>query len=391
MSKKSPTPMPAKPGPVGLHSYFFSYPIFCTHSDGQGLVITGGGGGGKAYGVINYLQAHVVIMNPETGDTTMETIASMDTGADAPVSLDYCDGLWACALGRQIMLFKFNDDTLSIEPVFKFESKGNSNFVKIVNSGTAILTGGEDKFFRIWSIVQPNGAAITSVTLKREFNDHNAEVNSADASDGMMVSCGKDGTVKVYVREALSCTIQPRSPDAKHANAALSIRGAFILKNNDIVVLCHLPRGPSHLMLFNTANPSVPKSVLLVDAKSITPSIGINTQRDRIVFSHVGGEKDIYAVPSLKLIHRSRKHCHEMPPGICLFVAPELVLTASPDFSVNFHSPKMTKSNPLWTLLMMLVLFFILAMLFITAFLPETRDAIHRQATSILQGRFEEL
>ncbi len=399
-SKRPTTAMPAKAGPEGMHSYFFSYPLFCAATDGQGLVITGGGGGGKAYGVLNFLQAHVVIVNTLSGEPTLETIASMDTGAEAAVALDYSGhGFWACALGTNVLLFKFNDDTLRIEPVLKFSVGTNPNFVKIIKNSAAgwkILTGGEDKLLKVWQV----DAGLSCSALVCQRNDHGAEIGNADGFNGHILTCGRDGTVKVYLDDSMSvsCSIQPRSPDPKLQAQSLSIRAAFFLPNQEeIVLLCHLPRGPSYLMLYSLSNPATPKTVTLVDPKSITPSMGINAKRDQVVLSHVGGEKDIYGVPALKLVKKSKKHCHEMPPGNCMFVEHDLVLTASPDFSVNFFSHNM-RSKPssvtkfVCTLLLILLLVLTLAAVFVALYLPNGRAMIADHVNHIISHpRVDEL
>jgi WD40 repeat protein len=385
--------VPLKAGPVQSNSFFTSYPIFSLGTDGQGLLITGGGGGGRAYGVLNFLQAHVAILCPSR-KLTLETIATLDTGCDAPMSLDFHPaqgGVWACALGPNCMLFKFNDDSLSIEPLSKWKSEksGNdlhiTNFVKIFqlaggnNYPMQVLTGGEDKIVRLWTVVQEKGpgSRISDVSLVKEFSDHNAEVIDADwqPSGQHFLTCGKDGTVRVWsaYNHQQVVVIQPRSIDKKLANEPLSLRSAFFV-GSDVVVLCHHPRGPAFLMLFSLANPATPVSALKV-SRTITPSVGISQNRDKIVVSHAGGEKDIYAVPSLRLLHKSNKHSHEMPPAKSMFAFDDLVVSASPDFSLNFFDPK-SKSGCGFFALLLLVVLILLIVAAIFAFLPEAKTFI---------------
>lgn len=154
-------------GPPFSNLYFASYPIFALGTDGQGLVITGGGGGGKSYGVLNYLQAHVVIQDPSTRALCVETIATLDTGAGTPIAIDYLKGgLWACSLGNECLLFKFSDDSLSIEPLFRFKTEISgdplhvTNFVRLSahNAQLSVLTGGEDRAVRLWRLSQDSGS-----------------------------------------------------------------------------------------------------------------------------------------------------------------------------------------------------------------------------------------
>ena len=340
MKKESKSGMSAKAGPAGMNSFFLSYPVFCAASDGKGLLITGGGGGGKAYGVINYLQAHVVISEPTL---TVETIATLDTGADAPTALDYCPSAstWACAMGNRCMLFKFNDESLTMEPLFNFKSeisgpdRDMTNFVKIFK--TILITGGENKIVRLWDIDK-------SATLRFEIKDHQAEVVDADASPfntETYLSCGKEGKVLIWGKSSVISTICPKGP--KFPNLSLSIRSAFFINSTQVVVLAHHPRGPAYLFLYTWADPLLPVSIVEVSAKQITPSMAINQERTKIAVSHAGGEKDIYQLPSLKRLNRMNKHCHEMPPGKTVFVN-DLIVSGSPDFSLNFFDPKKTSN-----------------------------------------------
>ena len=406
MSKKETGGVPIKAGPPATHSYFTSYPIFCACSDGQGLVITGGGGGGKSYGVLNFLQAHVVIQDPSSRAITVETIATLDTGADAPMALDYLNvqgGLWAFAAGTNCTFFKFNDDTLLIEPLFKWKSEvtGNelhvTNFVKMFSlpQGLFILTGGEDQVARLWQARQEAGpgSKITQVTLAKELLDHKAEVVEGDwqPSGHHFLTCGKDGTVRVYASHnyQLVSTIQPRSIDKKllNENAPLAIRCAMFVDMNDVVVLCHHPRGPAFLMLFNLANPAAPVSAVVV-SRSITPSMGINAQRDRVVVSQAGGEKNVFAVPSLRKLHSSNRHSHEMPPAKTLFVFKDLVVSASPDFSLNFFDPNLRTSS-LFARVFLFLFWLILVCTIVAGgvfkFLPEGRQFMLQHVPALKQ------
>ena len=398
MSKKDSVvgPMPAKAGPPNMHSYFMSYPLFCVGTDGEGLIITGGGGGGKAYGVINYLQAHVAIQNESSGNVTMETIASMDTGSGAAMALDYIPaqgGVWICGLGSSCLIFKFNDDSLSMEPLFKFRSETNSeshlsNFAKLadINGQIFCLTGGEDKVLRLWQIEQPGGPGtpITGVKLVKELTDHQAEIVDADwsSSTQQFLSSGKDGTVKVWSMNSSSPLVTLQLPKDKKIDEKLnlSIRSAYFVNNpaRDIVVLCHYPRGPAYLMVFSQSSPTMPITSLLV-SRTITPSMGIHPNRDRVAVSHAGGEKDIYAVPSCKLISRSGKHCHEMPPCKTVFVNNNLVVSGSPDFSLNFFDPRMNSSSfigNLFRLILALLIITLIAVLVVILFFPNGADVL---------------
>jgi WD40 repeat protein len=405
MSKKDGA-VPLKPGPPSSNSYFTSYPIFSAWSDGQGLLITGGGGGGKSYGVLNFLQAHVVIQDPSSRLISVETIATLDTGADAPMALDYISvqgGVWASAGGTSCTLFKFNDDTLLIEPLFKWKSEcsGNdlhiTNFVKLFSapSGILVFTGGEDQVARLWEVRQEAGPGtkITQVQLIRELVDHKAEVVDGDwqPSGQHFLTCGKDGTVRIYSahNQQLVSTIQPRSIDKKllNENAPLAIRSAYFVGTSDVVVLCHHPRGPAFLMLFSLTNPTAPISAVVI-SKSITPSMGINEQRDRVVVSHAGGEKDIFAIPSLRKLHASNQHSHEMPPGKTLFVFKDLVVSASPDFSLNFYDP-LRKSSGIFTRLLLFIFWLLLAGILIVCgvfmFLPEGKQVLLQHVPALKQ------
>ena len=409
--KPDPTPVPIKAGPAGSNCYFTSYPIFSLVTDGQGLLITGGGGGGRAYGVINYLQAHVAIQNAANRALTLETIATLDTGADAPLALDFLNaqgGVWGCALGGNCLLFKFNDDTLTIEPLFKWKSEtgGNNlhvtNFIKLMAHGDTLhaLTGGEDKVARLWKIVQMAGpgSKITSVLVVKEFPDHNAEVSDGDwhPSGSQFLTCGKDGTVKVWSMASLGivATIQPRSIDKKLSNETLAIRSAYFLSktSSDVVILCHHPRGPAFLMLYSLANPGAPISVVLA-SRTITPSMGINSARDKVVVSHAGGEKDIYALPSLRTVSRMTKHSHEMPPGNSVFVLEDLVVSGSPDFSLNFFDPKQRSGLSILTLLLVLIMLLFAAVAVVIMYVPEGKALLvqHVPGLKNLHPRFEEL
>jgi len=410
MSKKensSGGPIPAKPGPDGTHSYFMSYPLFCVGTDGEGLIITGGGGGGKAYGVINYLQAHVAIQNESTGNVTMETIASMDTGSGAAMALDYTPaqgGVWICGLGSSCLLFKFNDESLSMEPLFKFRSEKLaeshlSNFAKLadINNVIHILTGGEDKILRLWRVDQSGGpgTAITGVSLLKEFSDHQAEIVDADwhSPSSQFLSCGKDGTVKIWSLNSTSSpitTLQPPKDKRVDQSLNLSIRSAYFVNNpsRDIVVLCHYPRGPAFLMVFSQANPTTPISCIMV-SRTITPSMGINQTRSRVAISHAGGEKDIYAVPSCKLISRTPKHCHEMPPCKTVFVNNELVVSGSPDFSLNFFDPRMNSSSflsKLFKFILLLLILILSVLLVVILFVPSGKDILHATFPDAMAG-----
>jgi WD40 repeat protein len=322
------------------------------------------------------------------------------------MALDFLDqqgGIWACALGTHCMLFRFNDDTLQIEPIFRFKSELSgdelhiTNFVKLVSKdgGISILTGGEDKTARLWQVKQEAGpgSKISEIRMVTEIHDHKAEVVDGDwqPSGQQFLTCGKDGSVRVYstYNQQLVCTIQPRSIDKKLANenAPLAIRSAFFVGNDDVVVLCHHPRGPAFLMLFSIANPVAPVSAVIV-SRSITPSMGISAKRDRIVVSHAGGEKDIFAVPSLRKLHSMNQHSHEMPPGKTLFVFEDLVVSASPDFSVNFFDPYAKRSSSLIMILFWLILVLILIAAGVFLLVPEGRQIMvqHVPALALLHG-----
>jgi hypothetical protein len=124
--------------------------------------------------------------------------------------------------------------------------------------------------------------------------------------------------------------------------------------------------------------------------------MGINSTRDRLVVSHAGGEKDIYGITSssVRLLHRSGKHSHEMPPGRTLFVNQSLTVSASPDFSLNFYDPKMKSGKGVIATLFWLLLF-ILAFLAILVFaVPESHPLIREyvpHAAKLLDIRGSEL
>lgn len=356
-----------------MHSYFLSYPVFCAGSDGHGLLITGGGGGGKAYGVINYLQAHVVVGGHEV---SMETVATMDTGADAPTALSFCPaqgGVWACVLGANCLLFKFNDATLSMETLYRFkcEISGSdlemANCVKLsVSSGSLVcITGGENKIVRVWQIEQQSGAGtkIIGATLKHEFTKHGSEIVDADIVGDLLASSGKDGSVYLFRLSsgAANSQIRPLPLDTK-TSTHLSIRSSFIVnEGKSVVVLCHHPRGPSYLFLYNIQSPQVPIYYVCVSKTQITPSMGISECKTKVVVALAGGEKNIYKIShtNIKLILQSNKHCHEMPPGDTLFLNSDenFVVSASPDFSLNFFDPRFqSRSGLLWAALIVLIL-----------------------------------
>ena len=396
---------PIKAGPPASRSYFTSYPIFCAGTDGQGLLITGGGGGGKSYGVLNFLQAHVVIQDPSSRLVSIETIATLDTGSDAPMALDFLKpqgGIWACALGTHCMIFKFNDDTLQIEPLFRWKSELSgdelhiTNFVKMtaLNGSISLLTGGEDKTARLWQMRQETGpgSRISEISLVTELADHKAEVVDGDWQSGgqHFLTCGKDGSVRVYAsfNQQLVCTLQPRSIDKKMANenAPLAIRSAYFVGNSDVAVLCHHPRGPAFLMLFSLANPVTPVAAIVV-SKSITPSMGINQTRDRIVVSHAGGEKDVFAVPSLRKLFSMTQHSHEMPPGKSFFVFDDLVASASPDFSLNVFDPYAKRTRGFLSMLFWLIVLVLLISAAVFFLYPQGREIMvhHLPALKHLQ------
>ena len=393
--KKEAIPVPLKRGPDGI--FFASYPVFALVSDGQGLLITGGGGGGKAYGVINYLQAHVVIQTPTS--LTVETIATLDTGVDAPTALDYLNtqgGVWICAMGCHSMLFRFNDDSLTIEPLFRWRTElGNerhlTNFAKIFsnpqNGHLHALTGGEDKTARLWLLTQEAGVGtrVTQAVLMAELPEHQAEVVSCDVFGSEFLTTGKDGTVKLWSisNQSLITSITPRSPDKKLADQVLSIRAAYLIGNNNVVILCHHHRGPAFLMLYSAANPAAPLAAVQV-TKAITPSIGISASRDKVVVSHMEGEKSIYLVPSLRLVNRTTKKPHQMPPGKTAFVFDQLAVSGSPDFCLHFYEPNKTagKSACAWILIFILLLLVLAAAIFFLV--PEGR-AVMVQHVPVLQ------
>lgn len=400
MCKKTSGGKPLSAGPPKSDLYFASYPIFALGTDGQGLLISGGGGGGKSYGVLNYLQAHVVIQDPSSRSLCVETIATMDTGTGTPIAIDYMQGgLWACSLGNECMLFRFSDDSLTIEPLFRFKTEISgdplhvTNFVRLFaqpnNGPVSVLTGGEDKSVRLWRLSIDSGSRkITQASLVCELPDHKAEVVDADWQPGgnQFLTCGKDGSVKVWnsFTQSLVCTIEPRSIDKKQSNAGpLSIRSALFVGQNDVVVLCHHSRGPAFLMLYSMSNPGIPISAVTV-SHSIATSMAGDATRSRVAVSQADGQKTVYAVPSLRLLHSSKKNCHQMPPGRTLFLFDNLVVSGSPDFSLSFFDPLRNRVGLLgWLVWLLLVL--ALAVFCMYHFVPEARHVITVHVDSVVQ------
>lgn len=399
MCKKTSGGKPLSAGPPKSDLFFASYPIFALGTDGQGLLISGGGGGGKSYGVLNYIQAHVVIQDPESRSLCVETIATMDTGTGTPIAIEYMQGgVWACSLGDECLLFRFSDDSLTIEPLFRFKTEISgdplhvTNFVRLSgslsNGSVSVLTGGEDKIARLWRLSIDTGSrTISQVSLVSELPDHKAEVVDGDWQPGgnQFLTCGKDGSVKVWnaFTQSLVCTIEPRSIDKKQSNTGpLAIRSALFVGQNDVVVLCHHSRGPAFLMLYSISNPGIPIASITV-SRSIATSMAADATRSRVAVSQADGQKTVYAVPSLKSLHSSKKNCHQMPPGRTLFVFDNLVVSGSPDFSLSFFDPLRGKVSWFgWLLWLILVL--CLAMLCMYYFVPEARDAITMHVDSVV-------
>jgi hypothetical protein len=215
------------------------------------------------------------------------------------------------------------------------------------------------------------------------------------------LSCGKDGTVKVWSMNSSAplTTIQPPKDKRVDQSLNLSIRSAYFINNpsRDIVVLCHYPRGPAFLMVFSQTNPTTPITNVLV-SRTITPSMGINQTRDKVAVSHANGEKDIYSlVPGCKLLSRTPNHCHEMPPCKTVFVNNQLVVSGSPDFSLNFFDPRMNASSFFTNLIrfiLWLLILVLLVLLVVILFFPSGSDLLHKtfpDAMAILHGQRDEL
>ena len=234
------------------------------------------------------------------------------------------------------------------------------------------------------------------------MNDHQAEIVDADwcPSSHQFLSCGKDGTVKVWSLNSPSPTASLEPPKDKRMDPSLnlSIRSAYFINNvsRDIVVLCHYPRGPAYLMVFSQSNPTTPVSSIMV-GRSITPSMGINQSRDKVAISHAQGEKDMFAVPACRLISstgRDRNY-HEMPPCKTVFVNTSCVVSGSPDFSLNFFDPRMKSSSffaKLFRFILWLLIIVLLTVLAVILFVPSGTELLHQHfpdAMAILHHRDE--
>ena len=352
--------------------YVEGLPLYCVASDGQGLVITGGGGGGKSYGVMNFLQVHVIIHNQKSHTVSLETINTVDMGPDAPQCIDHADGVWVVSFGGSAMLFTFNDEKLSISELIRFRTEKFSfnhltNFIKIKNN--FLISGGEDKLLRLWRIEKNERNQIHQVSVIREFPDHQSEVSDGDwdSTGQRFLSCGKDGSVKVWGLQTgqCQCTITPRSIDKKMENQPLTVRSAYFTGSNDVIVCAQHPRGPAFLFLYSLASAGQPLTSVTATKRTVA-SMGINANRDQIAVSHEGGEKDVYSLPNLLRIYSVSKEVHGIAPGKTRFVNDNLIVSVSTDSGMNFYDPLKKQNSFLMKIsLFLFSIIFIIAMIII--------------------------
>ncbi|KAF4662497.1 hypothetical protein FOZ61_003281 [Perkinsus olseni] len=350
-------PKPAVPGLDG--TFYMAYPIFSMCSDEHGLVLTGGGGGGKEYGVLDYIQAHVYDETTES----FTTVSSIETGTKVCYDLTYCPATdrFAAALTSECLLLRFDPASLSLTCEARFTAELSNpgqtvcNVLRYSPSGAELLTGGDDGVVRVWNL------ASSTSTPRLALDDHHKEIVDAEwaPSGDRFVTCGRDRSVKLWSGEG-ACT-DTIIPEKVKAVSPLAKFARFV-NDTCLIVATHGPRGPSWLTIYDVGSDGKTKEVRKSQiSKAVICSMAVSQDRSQAVLGFVDSTRMIISLAPTSMLFKNTAVVHEMPPGKAAFLLDKhVVCTSSADYSVNiWNIKKPARSHSLgccWWLIFLLSL-----------------------------------
>ncbi|EER03597.1 hypothetical protein Pmar_PMAR026274 [Perkinsus marinus ATCC 50983] len=249
-------PKAAVPGLNG--TFYMAYPIFSMCSDEHGLVLTGGGGGGKEYGVLDYIQAHVYDESTES----FTTVSSIETDTKVCYDITYCPA-----------------ERFTVE----LSNPGQTvcNVLRYSPSGAELLTGGDDGVVRVWNLASSTSAP------RLALDDHHKEIVDAEwaPSGDRFVTCGRDRSVKLWSGEG-ACT-DTIIPEKMKAISPLAKFARFV-NDTYLIVATHGPRGPSWLTVYDVGSDGKAKEVKKSQiSKAVICSIALSQDRSRAAIGFV--------------------------------------------------------------------------------------------------------
>ena len=300
-------------------------PLFAAASDGAGLVITGGGGGSRQFGVPNYLQAHIV-----TSSSSVTTIASLDTGEDPVTSLSYYGPLdaYVATLKNSVLLFRIDQGALwsfrvltrfAADPVILCKS------ARVTRRGdrTFFLTGGEDGWARVWE----NGAEIFKVFGGVEGAKDNelVGVDWCEEIPGRFLTLARNGMLRIWdERGSMIYSVSQNN---------LYGRNAFWIEGGRVVAAYHGARGPSLLALHSINSRDLRSAE--VSKKFVISSLQRGVGKE-VILGMADGGVHVWNWESLKKLRiEGGKKSHDLPVSAAVTIGEGSLVSVSADFTIR--------------------------------------------------------
>jgi WD40 repeat protein len=342
---------PSKEQPVAKLAspaiYQLIYPPYCCASDGTGLLVTGGGGGSKSFGVGNMLQLHVV----SEACSKLTTVSTLDMGEQITRSLQYSEShrLWTATMDDRVLIFDIDESGLfCFRPLASFSAElrtqGACKFAKLgtFKNQRVILTGGDESDARVWNFLVGQKPSLILTVNHGSGNDSDLVDGSWYVDGCRFVTGSRNGLAKVWDTASGTCLSSVYSPTPD-----VSLRACQFLDNGHLLNAYYAaPKGPSTLQRFD--NLGIPLgSAVKLSSKSVISALTVQGERAGIAFNTGHAESwDLKTMRSLPLMRLAE---HDLAvAGVAL--VPGGVISVSVDFTVRLWSD--AKPSPLFWLIL---------------------------------------
>ena len=328
---------------VSAGVYQVLYPCYCCAGDGSGVIVTGGGGGSKSYGVSNMLQLHVV----SDSCSKLTTISTLDMGEQITRSINYSDAhrLWTATMDHMVLVFDIDEVGLfSLRPIVKFSAelrtKGNCKFAKIATykNQRLILTGGDESEVRVWNFPPGDPPTVLLSALHGSGKDNDIVDGSWDIDGSRYLSASRNGLTKIWETASGTClsAISAPKPD-------MFLRIATFTESSQVICGYYsAPKGPSFLQRFGFKGEIVGKMVQL-KSKSVISCLHASGDKAAVAFNT--GNLELWDLRSMRQIKLCKGSPHELAASGAVLV-PNGVVSVSVDFTVRLWTQSRTLSVP---------------------------------------------